>query len=199
MTTSIRSMPLIAILVAAAIVPVASAGASVVEPVLAGNYSAAPDDKSSGTSSLTALGHPDAATPVDTSSDASSGTSSLTSISHDYGAPVDQSSGTSSLTSISHDYGAAPVDQSSSFSSVTALSPDSNPTVTLHRDGSKAEAFVANVGPEPTTAPGDGFDWGDAGIGAGAVALVAGLAMLAGFSVRRSRSSQPATAASQSA
>ena len=94
MTTSIRSMPIIAIFVAVAIVPVASAGASPNEPVLAGY---------------------DSATPVDTSS------------------------GTSS---------------------VTALSQDSNPAVTLHRDGSKAVPVVADLGPEPTTAAGDGFDWG---------------------------------------
>ena len=135
MTTSIRSMPIIAIFVAAAIVPVASAGASAIDPVLAGNESA------------------------------------------------------------------APVDTSSSTSSVTALSHDSSPTVTLHRDGSKAVPTVADLGPEPTTTAGDGFDWGDAGIGAGAVLLVACLAMVAaaGFSGRRSRSSQPTTAASQSA
>ena len=156
MTTSIRSMPIIAIFVAAAIVPVASAGASAIDPVLAGNESAAPADTSSGISSVTAL---------------------------------------------SHDYSAAPADTSSSTSSVTALSHDSSPTVTLHRDGSKAVPTVADLGPEPTTTAGDGFDWGDAAIGAGAVLLVACLAMVAaaGFSGRRSRSSQPTTAASQSA
>jgi hypothetical protein len=46
--------------------------------------------------------------------------------------------------------------------------------VTLHRDGSKAVPFVAHVGPETGTASGDGFDWGDAGVGAaGTLALVA--------------------------
>jgi hypothetical protein len=134
MTTSIRSMPIIAIFVAAAIVPVASAGASVNEPVLAGYYSAAPVDTSSGSTSLTALSH------------------------------------------------------------------DSSPTVALHRDSSEAVPFVADLGPEPTTASGDGFDWGDAAVGAGAVLLVACLAMFAaaGISGRRGRTSQP-TAASQSA
>jgi hypothetical protein len=179
MTTSIRSMPIIAIFVAAAIVPVASAGASPIEPVLAGNYSSAPVDMSSSTSSLTALGHPDAATPVVRSSDPSSVTSSLTALSHDPSAP--------------------PVDQSSGISSVTALSHDSNPTVTVHRDGSQAEPFVADLDPEPTGAPGDGFDWGDAGIGAGAVLLVACLAMLAAAGYGGRRSSRPSTAASQSA
>jgi hypothetical protein len=200
MTTSIRSMPVIAIFVAAAIVPVASAGASPKEPVQAGNYGAAPVDASSSTSSLTALGHPAAAAPDVRSSDTSSYTSSLTALSHDYGAaPDEKSSVTSSLTALSHDSSAPPADTSSGISSVTALSHDSDPTVTLHRDGSQAEPFVANLGPEPTAAPGDGFDWGDAGIGAGAVLLVACLAMVAavGFSGRR-RSSQP-TAASQSA
>jgi hypothetical protein len=157
-------MPIIAIFVAAAIVPVASAGAS---PTV---------DTSSGISSLTALSHDDSATPVDSSS------------------------GISSVTALSHDDSSVPVDKSSGVSSVTAISHDSNPTVTLHRDGSKAVPVVADLDPEPTAA-GDGFDWGDAAIGAGAVLLVACLAMLAaaGFSGRRSRTSQPTTAASQSA
>ena len=134
MTTSIRSMSIIAIFAAAAIVPVASAGASPIDPVLPG-YDSAP--------------------------------------------PVETSSGISSLTALSH---------------------DSNPTVTPHRDGSKASPFVADLDPAPTGA-GDGFDWGDAGIGAGAVVLAACLAMLAaaGFSGRRTRTSRPATTASQSA
>jgi hypothetical protein len=130
MTTSIRSLAIIAAFVAAAIVPVASAGASVNEPVLAGYYSA------------------------------------------------------------------APADASSDYSSLTALSHDSSQSVALHRDVSQAEPFVADVGPEPTSASGDRFDWGDAAIGAGAVVLVACLAMVAaaGFSGRRGRTSQPTTA-----
>jgi hypothetical protein len=154
MTTSIRSMSTIAIFVAAAIVPVASAGASVNQPVLAGYYSAA---------------------------------------------PVDTSSGSTSLTAISHD--PSPAVASSASSSLTALSHDSSPNVVLHRDSSQAEPFVANLGPEPATASGDGFDWGDAAIGGGGVVLVACLAMFAaaGVSGRRGRSSRPTTAASQGA
>jgi hypothetical protein len=126
MTTSIRSMSIIAIFAAAAIVPVASAGASVNQPVLAGYSSGAPVDTSSGTSSVTAL-------------------------SHDYSStPVDKSSGNSSLTSLSHDYSATPVETSSATSSLTALSHDSSPTVALHRDGSKAVPVVADLGPEPS-------------------------------------------------
>jgi hypothetical protein len=179
MTTSIRSLPVIAIFVAAAIVPVASAGASPKEPVQAGSYGS-PVDASSGTSSLTALGHPAAAVPDVRSPDTSSYTSSLTALSHDSSAP--------------------PVDQSAGISSVTALSHDSSPTVTV-RDGSKAVPFVADLDPEPTTAAGDGFDWGDAAIGAGAVLIVACLAMVAavGYSSRRRGTPQPSTAASQSA
>jgi hypothetical protein len=172
MTTSIRSMSIIAILVAAAIVPVASAGASVNEPVLSGYYSAAPVDTSSDYTSLTSLSH-DSSQPV-----TSSGSSSLTALSHDSSQPV-ASSGSSSLTALSH---------------------DSSPTVALHRDSAQAVPFVADVGPEPTTASGDGFDWGDAAIGAGAVLLVACLAMFAAAGVSGRRSpSQSSTAASQSA
>jgi hypothetical protein len=155
MTTSIRSLSTIAIFVAAAIVPVASAGASVKEPVLAGYYSAA---------------------------------------------PVDTSSGSTSLTAISHD--SSPTVAASASTSLTALSHDSGPTAALHRDSSQAEPFVANLGPEPTgTASGDGFDWGDAAIGAGGVVLAACLALFAaaGISGRRGRTSRPTTAASQGA
>jgi hypothetical protein len=173
MTTSIRSISIIAIFAAAAIVPVASAGASPTDPVLAGYYNAA---------------------PVDTSSDYSS----LTAISHD-SSPSVASSDNTSLTALSHD--SSPTVASSDNTSLTALSHDSSPTVALHRDASAAEPFVANVGPQPSSASGDGFDWGDAGIGAGAVLLAACLAMVAaaGFSGRRSRTSQSTTAASQSA
>jgi hypothetical protein len=168
MTTSIRSISTIAIFVAAAIVPVASAGASVNEPVLAGYYSAAPVDTSSGSTSLTAISH-----------DSS---------------PAVAPSASTSLTALSHD--SSPTAAPLASTSLTALSHDSSPTVGLHRDSSQAEPFVANVGPEPTTAAGDGFDWGDAAIGAGGVVLVACLAMFAaGISGRRSST----TAASQSA
>jgi hypothetical protein len=69
--------------------------------------------------------------------------------------------------------------------------------VTLHRDGSKAVPFVAQVGPEKGTAPGDGFDWGDAGIGAGAaVALTAiGLGGAIALGGRRHREGQRASTA----
>jgi hypothetical protein len=39
--------------------------------------------------------------------------------------------------------------------------------LTLHRDGSQAVPFVAHVGTETSASTG-GFDWGDAGVGAGA-------------------------------
>ncbi len=45
----------------------------------------------------------------------------------------------------------------------------------LRRDGSKAEPFVAEVGPQ-AGATGDGFDWGDAMVGAG---IAYGLMLLA--------------------
>ena len=57
------------------------------------------------------------------------------------------------------------------------------PPVTLRRDGSKAVTFVANVGaptPSAPSAQSDSFDWGDAGIGAGAAL---GLAVLAAGAV----------------
>src|SRR5215211_973427 len=41
----------------------------------------------------------------------------------------------------------------------------------LRRDGSKAVPFVADLGPEAAATEG-GFDWGDAGIGAGAALVL---------------------------
>ena len=60
--------------------------------------------------------------------------------------------------------------------------------ITLRRDGSKAEPFVANLGTEsaPTTAASaDGFDWGDAAIGAGLGVAAALLVVGGAYTVRR--------------
>jgi hypothetical protein len=158
MTTSIHAKSFIAIFVALAIAPVATAAASVREPVTAGYYSASANEPAS-TGSVTAL-----------SSDSNA---------------INQ-----------------PASTGSSTGSVTALSSDSNPggLVALRRDGSKAEPFVADVSSEPV-ATGDGFDWGDAAIGAGAGLLAACLAMFGASAMhdRRNRTSQPTRAASQSA
>ncbi len=59
----------------------------------------------------------------------------------------------------------------------------------LHRDGTAAVPFVAQVGPDPLAA-GDGFDWGDAALGA----LAGGLLVLLGTLAVRAlggRSSRP--------
>ena len=56
----------------------------------------------------------------------------------------------------------------------------------LHRDGSQAEPFVAEVGPTADS-PRTGFDWGDALIGAyGAIVLATGAVVL----IRRRRPRQ---------
>jgi len=47
----------------------------------------------------------------------------------------------------------------------------------LRRDGSKAVPFVADLEPDIAAAPGEGFDWGDAAVGA---AAALGLVALAG-------------------
>jgi hypothetical protein len=68
--------------------------------------------------------------------------------------------------------------------------------VTLHRDGSQAVPFVADVGPETSASTG-GFDWGDAGIGAGAgfVLTMIGLGGALVLSNRRHRAERPAPSA----
>jgi hypothetical protein len=62
----------------------------------------------------------------------------------------------------------------------------------LHRDGSKAVPFVADVSGRDA-APGGGFDWGDALIGAGAAAL--GIAAIGGVGLTMRRR-EPADARS---
>jgi hypothetical protein len=61
--------------------------------------------------------------------------------------------------------------------------------IVLRRDGSHAQAFVADVGPESPASSGDGFDWGDAAIGAGA-GLAAAMLVGAGTAAIRRRRSQ---------
>ena len=59
----------------------------------------------------------------------------------------------------------------------------------LHRDGSQAEPFVAEIGPTANS-PGTGFDWGDALIGAGVAYAAILLATGAVVLIRRRRPRQ---------
>jgi hypothetical protein len=62
----------------------------------------------------------------------------------------------------------------------------SGEALVLHRDGSKAVPFVADVSaPRVVVAP-DGFDWGDALIGAGAALAIVALSG-SGLTLRRRR------------
>jgi hypothetical protein len=72
--------------------------------------------------------------------------------------------------------------------------------IVLHRDGSQAAAFVADLSPQ-ASAPtdGDGFNWGAAAIGAGAVLLAAALLMGGSSALGRRRTSKPSGAVSQGA
>jgi hypothetical protein len=69
-------------------------------------------------------------------------------------------------------------------------------SATLHRDGSKAVPLVADVSPTAAAVdPGNGFDWGDAMIGAGgAVALIA-VVGAGGLTIRSRRHVEPAAPA----
>ncbi len=60
-------------------------------------------------------------------------------------------------------------------------------SVELRRDASAATPFVAEVGPEAVTAAGDGFDWSDAAIGAGAGLVLATFAAIGTVSLRERR------------
>ena len=78
---------------------------------------------------------------------------------------------------------AAPGDSARSTSSGHSGSADTHGALVLHRDGSKAVPFVADVGARDATT-GGGFDWGDALIGAGAALGIAALGG-AGLTLRR--------------
>jgi hypothetical protein len=70
-----------------------------------------------------------------------------------------------------------------------------SPSTTLHRDGSKAAPFVARTTTPPAVESGNGFDWGDAMVGAGgAVALIA-LLGAGGLTIRSRRHVEPAATA----
>ncbi len=65
--------------------------------------------------------------------------------------------------------------------------------IVLRRDGSKAVPFVQNLNPRETSAnAAEGFDWRDAGLGAGAGALLVALGAAGVFSLR-SRQVAPMT------
>jgi hypothetical protein len=78
---------------------------------------------------------------------------------------------------------AASVHEPSSATPQTAQRSDDS-SVVLRRDGSQAVPFVADVAPQ-ATATSDGFDWGDAGIGATAMLVLAGIAAGAGLVLGR--------------
>src|ERR671935_796947 len=59
--------------------------------------------------------------------------------------------------------------------------------VVLHRDGSQAVPFDATPSGTSATAPSDGFNWGDAMIGAGAAIAVLALIGAGGLTVRSRR------------
>jgi hypothetical protein len=72
--------------------------------------------------------------------------------------------------------------------STASATPPVTGDVMLHRDGSKADPFVADL--TATGAPAaDGFDWGDAavGVGTGMIVSVLGFAAIGAYGGRRPR------------
>jgi hypothetical protein len=74
--------------------------------------------------------------------------------------------------------------------------PASSSGVALRRDGSETVPFIADVGTKTSASTG-GFNWGDAGIGAGAALALTmiGLGDLLVLSNRRHRAEKPAATA----
>src|SRR6188768_3091852 len=73
--------------------------------------------------------------------------------------------------------------------SAEGLASLSTGELTLHRDGSKADPFVANVAATGAPAAADGFDWGDGavGLGAGLLVGVLGFAAIGAYGGRRAQ------------
>ena len=120
-------------------------------------------------------------------------------------AAPDQSPSTTPAPTAAHPFSGQGGQQPSTTPTPTSAHPLSGQgdqqVVALRRDGSQAEAFVADVGGTPS-ATGDGFDWGDAAIGAGAGLLAAALLMVGTGAVGGRRTSsrpKPAGAVSQGA
>jgi hypothetical protein len=117
---------------------------------------------------------------------------------------ADQQSSTTPAPTAAHPFSGQGGEQPSTTPTPTSAHPLSGQgdqqVVALRRDGSQAEAFVADVGGTPS-ATGDGFDWGDAAIGAGVGVLAAALLMGtgAGGGRRTSSRTKPAGAVSQGA
>jgi hypothetical protein len=72
--------------------------------------------------------------------------------------------------------------------STAVANPPAAGGVLLHRDGSKAVPFVADLAPNGTPTA-DGFDWGDAavGLGAGLIVAVLGLTAISAYGGRRTQ------------
>jgi hypothetical protein len=89
--------------------------------------------------------------------------------------------------------GAYPAPNSAQFTASTNQGQhDSSPGFVQRRDGSQADPFVADVSPNAPVAAG-GFDWGDAGIGAGVAAGAIALGMTGVLGARRLRSTPRGT------
>ncbi len=91
---------------------------------------------------------------------------------------------------------AASVDREATSATPRIVQEGGHPGIVLRRDGAQAVPFVADVGPPKAPATSDGFDWGDAGIGATAMLALGAIAAGAGFVLGRrpSRSHTPRSA-----
>jgi hypothetical protein len=191
MTTRTHRKTIAAAAVIGALAIAAPASASVLEPVSTSNYSTSADQQQAAqVQTVNATYQP----PSDQSSPAQVQTVNAT-----YQPPSDQSQAAeTSLNAIVHPVN-PPSDQVLTANSSHPFSGQGGQQLALRRDGSQAEAFVADVSSPPATS-GDGFDWGDAAIGAGAALLAAAFLMMgAGASRRTSSRPKPGGAVSQGA
>ena len=84
--------------------------------------------------------------------------------------------------------GLAHLGQETSGVSTDSATPPAAGDVVLHRDGSKADPFVADLATTGVPAA-DGFDWGDAavGVGAGMIVSLLGIAAIGAYGGRPAR------------
>jgi hypothetical protein len=178
MTNSTHTKTIAAAAVIGALAIAAPASASVLEPVSTASYSTTQSSQPNSSEVQTVNAAANSAGGGSVPASASAYTS-LNAISHPASTPS-----TTPVATSSHPF-----------------SGQGGQQIALRRDGTQADAFVANVG-TPVANSGDGFDWGDAAIGAGAGLLAATLLMLGSSAVggrRTSSHGKPGGAVSQGA
>jgi hypothetical protein len=183
MTTSMRTRSIVAVLVVSAIAPAAPAAAGVYGPLTESPQNAPRNDSNAQRNQSSDYGSVNAIVPP--VSEPSSAEPTYASANAITGPPASEPSS------------AEPTYASANAITGPPSGEPANSDAVLIRDGSQAVPFVANVGPEAAASAGDsgdGFDWGDAALGAGAaMAGLFGIGAAVLLATRRRTGMSPST------